>query len=138
VETPAQQAHTTLPSARTTTGVARRFVNDTLRSWLFADDAVDAACLLTTELVTNSVIHAGGNVGVTLSKWDHVVRVEVTDESDVLPKAGPADLHLGLNGRGLVLVQGLASTWGVTPRDAGKSVWFELSTAESSAAHGQP
>lgn len=50
-------------------GAARRFVRDTLRSWELAGPAwgqlVEDAVLLTSELVTNAVLHAGTPVRVT-------------------------------------------------------------------------
>jgi hypothetical protein len=54
------------------------------------------------------------------------VRVEVTDPDDRLPTmAAPNADDIG--GRGLIIVNGLASAWGVAPTASGKTVWFELS-----------
>ncbi|MGW2252134.1 ATP-binding protein [Kitasatospora sp. NPDC001660] len=55
---------------------------------------------------------------------DKVLRVSVSDESPVLP--GPrTPALLSESGRGLQLVEGLTSRWGVDPQERGKSVWFE-------------
>ncbi len=129
MDIPEQRVHTTLPAARVSAAHARRFVSDTLRSWSVPADSLDTACLLTTELVTNAVLHAGTDVALDVESWDHLLRIEVTDASAAMPKPRSDDPHLGTTGRGLALVKRLSSTWGVTPREPGKCVWFELSTA---------
>ena len=70
----------------TAAAAARRFVRDTLQSWLVSDAAadghglVDDAVLLTSELVTNAVVHAGTAVEVTcrlqdgVCAWHHSAR----------------------------------------------------------------
>ena len=134
MEIPEQRVSTTLPPARAAAQQARRFVGETLRSWHIGAGPVDVACQLATELVTNAVLHAGSDVELALEGWDQRVRVEVIDASEVIPEPRQAPPALGTTGRGLALVKGMSSTWGVTPREPGKSVWFELSTAESAPA----
>jgi hypothetical protein len=53
------------------------------------------------------------------------VRVEVGDTSEQLPVAGDPP-HASTGGRGLQLVEALASEWGTTRDGPGKVVWFEL------------
>jgi anti-sigma regulatory factor (Ser/Thr protein kinase) len=87
---------------------------------------VDTAALLTSELVTNAVVHGGGptlNVGVT--DEDEILRVAVTDQNPQLPvlrRVGDGDM----NGRGLAIVDELADKWSVTEIDGGKTVWFSI------------
>jgi hypothetical protein len=53
------------------------------------------------------------------------VRVEVDDESTALPvrrDPNPDEDH----GRGILLVESLASRWGTIPTPGGKTVWFEI------------
>jgi anti-sigma regulatory factor (Ser/Thr protein kinase) len=55
-------------------GAARRFVRETLRSWQLADRTsrlVDDAVLLTSELVTNAIVHAGtpASAGELPARW---------------------------------------------------------------------
>ena len=57
---------------------ARAFVRDTLQGWGFAD-IVDDAVVLTSELVTNAVVHAGTSADVLCLRSDHGVRIEVSD-----------------------------------------------------------
>src|SRR3954452_9145283 len=103
---------------------ARRFVRDTLQTW-GADQHTDTATLLISELVTNAVLHARCAPEVVLELEGPVLRVEVYDTSPVLP----ARRHYGLQagtGRGIVLVEEMATEWGVQPTTGGKVVWFEL------------
>ena len=89
---------------------------------------LDVAELLVTEVVANAVRHAGGDrIDVTVSVDDAAVRVEVGDEADEDPAPGPLPGIEDTGGRGLMIVEGLASRWGYERRaGGGKRVWFEL------------
>src|SRR5688572_25302207 len=91
---------------------ARSFVRDTLQGWGYAD-VVDDAVVLTSELVTNAVVHAGTSADVLCLRTEGGVRVEVADrypERDI-PIQGTGR-SLGSpdreNGRGLLLCAALA------------------------------
>jgi anti-sigma regulatory factor (Ser/Thr protein kinase) len=81
--------------------------------------------LLTSELVTNAVVHAGTQARLHLQGVAGGVRVEVSDGSSELPvpRNGRAD---DVGGWGLVLLERLATAWGAERRDSGKTVWFEV------------
>ena len=118
---------TELPLSRepNTTAQARRFVTAQLASSGF-DEHCETAALVTTELVTNVLVHTQTCPTVRVLVADDAVRIEVEDACPVLPVAGILD-PLGSSGRGLVLVEQLTQRWGVTRvRDTGKVVWFEL------------
>lgn len=85
------------------------------------------AALLTSELVTNAVVHGCADVDLLVRESRGVVRVEVGDTSDRMPVPRPASLD-ALGGRGLFLVDHLADAWGVERRQRGKAVWFEVRT----------
>lgn len=104
--------------------IARHFVTDTLGAWSCGHLSEEAA-LLTSELVTNAVLHAGTDIDVTVCRTASGVRIEVADAH---PRAvsGPEDNGAAAKGRGLLVVDTLAEDWGVTPARTGKSVWFEL------------
>ena len=109
---------------------ARHVVTELLISWRARHDLDDAA-LLVTELVTNVVDHVGGEsvltVEVALSgDW---LRISVADGSAVRPVVRELD-SADPRGRGLRLVQTLASGWGADDHDGGKRVWFELTPPE--------
>jgi anti-sigma regulatory factor (Ser/Thr protein kinase) len=102
---------------------ARRFVAGTLERWHIRADEV---ALLVSELATNAVLHARSDFEVSVCRLPSGVRVEVFDRNTRLPTPAivPADAY---SGRGLLLVQTLASAWGVESRsDEGKIIWFEV------------
>lgn len=109
---------------------ARAFVRDTLQGWGYAD-VVDDAVVLTSELVTNAVVHAGTKADVLCLRSEDGVRVEVADrypEREVPLLGSPTDIASPdrENGRGLLLCAALASRWGVEYTPARKNVWFQL------------
>ena len=104
--------------------MARRFVVDTLRSWDSAGQA-DVAELLTSELVTNAVLHVGSEVDVAVRLTPRTVRVEVRDASPDPPVPRHCEVD-ALTGRGLRLVESMSEAWGCDPNGYGKVVWFEL------------
>ncbi|OEV13046.1 hypothetical protein AN218_05385 [Streptomyces nanshensis] len=113
---------------------ARAFVRDTLQGWGLGD-IVDDAVVLTSELVTNAVVHAGTAAEVVCLRDGEGVRIEVVDRypERELPLQDPAHI-LGSpdreGGRGLLLCAALASHWGVDYTAADKRVWFSLDLPE--------
>lgn len=85
---------------------------------------MDVAELLVGELVANAVLHTGAPARLLVT-YDGAVRVEVTDASARPPVLLPAGLD-DTAGRGLRLVDALASGWGWQPGEDGKTVWAEL------------
>ncbi|MEU6331319.1 SpoIIE family protein phosphatase [Streptomyces sp. NPDC047049] len=109
---------------------ARAFVRDTLQGWGCAD-IVDDAVVLTSELVTNAVVHAGTAADVLCLRNDDGVRISVADrypEREIpLQNAGQIVVHPDREGgRGLLLCGALATRWGVEYTAAQKHVWFQL------------
>lgn len=112
---------------------ARAFVRDTLQGWGYAE-VVDDAVVLTSELVTNAVIHAGTAADVLCLRRDDGVRIEVADrypEREIPVQQGRS---MGSpdreNGRGLLLCAALATRWGVEYSPTRKHVWFHLDLPE--------
>lgn len=91
-----------------------------------SDGDVDTALLLVSELVTNAVLHAKTAIGLTVAQRAGTVRVSVADDSPEGPVRRAATLD-SFGGRGMTLIDTLATRWGVErhPGD-GKTVWFEL------------
>ncbi|MFE5486681.1 SpoIIE family protein phosphatase [Streptomyces sp. NPDC056527] len=112
---------------------ARAFVRDTLQGWGYAE-VVDDAVVLTSELVTNAVIHAGTAADVLCLRSDDGVRVEVADhypEREIPLQGGRTVAHPDReNGRGLLLCAALATRWGVEYTPTHKHVWFQLDLPE--------
>lgn len=103
---------------------ARRFVEETLRRW-DCEEALDAVKLLVSELVTNSVVHAGSDAEVAVVLKPHALRIEVSDQGGGVPALRRAEAE-ETSGRGLALVETLSSSWGIEAEEAGKTVWFEV------------
>jgi anti-sigma regulatory factor (Ser/Thr protein kinase) len=103
--------------------LSRRFVREMLEVW-HADDLLDTAELLTTELVTNVVRHAVGGIGIELVWEEPTLRIEVSDGSAILPAM--REMPGADGGYGLRLVEALVREWGVDATADGKSVWFTL------------
>jgi serine phosphatase RsbU (regulator of sigma subunit)/anti-sigma regulatory factor (Ser/Thr protein kinase) len=124
---------------------ARRFIRQTLQSWDIAersreaDRLVDDAVLLTSELVTNAVVHAGTALDVTCRIASSELEIAVRDRhpSRTLPDIPEAASMSAERGRGLLLPTALASSWGVTYARTAKAVWFRMSLTGREAADDQ-
>jgi hypothetical protein len=113
--------HPTAPRA------SREFVARTLLDWGLAP-LIPAASLVVSELVTNSTIHAGTDIDLSVALNLGALRMTVRDNSPDLPRQRYA--RLDVNGRGLSLVGALSRAFGVLPTaDGGKVVWVVLNAA---------
>jgi anti-sigma regulatory factor (Ser/Thr protein kinase) len=107
---------------------ARSFVGKALGE---LHPSLDTAVLLTSELVTNAVMHScsrcvGGTVSVLIMESAGGVRIEVADQgSDLSTPVVRGDVYAS-DGHGLFLVQTLADQWGYLRDDTGTTVWFWL------------
>jgi anti-sigma regulatory factor (Ser/Thr protein kinase) len=104
-------------------GYARALVS----SFLVRNDLqelIPTATLLVSELVTNSVLHAGGRISLHACWNDPTLRVEVRDRSRAPARLRDEDEETG---RGLQIVAELATDWASEPsRNDGKVTWFEI------------
>ena len=136
------------PSA-TAPATARRFIRDTCRQWRleamedptdptaqgWVEELVDRAMLVASELVTNAVVHSQGPVRLRLELHQQRLHLAVYDRSPRLLALAtdPGDLDAE-GGRGLLIVDRLASSWGVRHAPGGgKVIWcvLELPAAET-------
>jgi anti-sigma regulatory factor (Ser/Thr protein kinase) len=123
---------------------SRRMVGAALRSWELDDSVASDATLTVSELVTNSVLHAGTPFSLTVRRLGDGVRIEVRDDNGHLPVVGvsnPEDLlaNRSMTGRGLALVAASADRWGADPiSEGGKVVWAELGTGQRIVASAPP
>jgi PAS domain S-box-containing protein len=93
------------------------------------EDLVDSCTLLVSEMVTNALLHAGTTIDLKAVLGADGVRVEVGDGSAHLPSRRRYATTAG-TGRGLQMLESMVDDWGVTRHRHGKTVWFELSTAD--------
>ncbi len=123
---PARVARLRLPDQRKVREV-RALLDRLLASWRLGDLVdEDAVKLAASELATNAVMHSKVPDSVTLRYLGHAVRIEVDDRSSapvVLQDDNDDDV---VSGRGLRVVDAIATKWGVEERPVGKSVWFEV------------
>ena len=116
---------------------ARRLVSDLLNRWELTALG-ELATLLTSELVTNALVHTGTGVDLVIAVADGALEIGVNDHHHqsselVKPKferlgVAHEDGVMGEGGRGLLLVDSLADDWGVVQLPNRKQVWFRLST----------
>jgi anti-sigma regulatory factor (Ser/Thr protein kinase) len=123
---PRRTARTELVCSDESPSTARRFVAHTLNDWDARFDK-DDVLLLTSELVTNAVIHAPGAIVLNVELLQNRLRVAVVDHGPGRPVVQPPEDLSRPSGRGMVIVDSMSSAWGVDPLPGGaKSVWFEL------------
>jgi len=94
----------------------------------------DDAQLGVSELVANAVRHARTSVELTV-EFDGGARIAVRDRHPELrwPSLGTQIDAFAENGRGLQLVAGIASDWGISARGDGKVIWFVLNAPDATA-----
>jgi len=120
----------------------RGFVTKTLRGAALSSIDSDAATLLTSELVTNAILHTdsgrpGGAVTVVLLKLPDGILIEVVDDGSAGMPVVKSDALAG-EGQGLYLVQQMASQWGYLRDSDGTTVWFHLTADDPAASPADP
>jgi anti-sigma regulatory factor (Ser/Thr protein kinase) len=117
-----QHAAWTLDAKPESVGEARNLIGRALKEWEL-DDLTETTQLLVSELVTNALRYASGQITVRLV-FERTLVCEVLDDSAALPRlrhAGSEDE----TGRGLHVVSQLAQRWGTRRTASGKVVWCE-------------
>jgi anti-sigma regulatory factor (Ser/Thr protein kinase) len=104
---------------------ARRFVTDALRRHGAARALLFDAHVIVTELASNAVSHARSRFSVAVCTSGPVVRIAVRDASPAAPVRQKAEPAEG-SGRGVALIETIASDWGIERAGRGKTVWAEL------------
>ena len=129
----------TLPAARLAAAQARQATRAAVAAWRLGYLA-GPAVLLVSELVTNAVMHArpdaAGTVAGIVLRLEYgagCLRIEVHDTSPHGPRPRTPD-WLDESGFGLMLVDAVATTWGVQQTAQGKAVWAELDARPGGAA----
>ena len=117
----------TLPfdTAPSSVGVARHEVESLLAGE--PDEYVHDAMSVTSEIVTNAIVHGGPPraIEATFDAMAGHLHVSVSDGSRMLPSVARGR-PVGDGGLGMQIVSSLASSWGATALRPGKTVWFTL------------
>lgn len=127
-----------VPARTEAVAVARRLAREQLHRWEVEGEVGDSATLALSELVTNALLHTGSRrIGCELRCSADSLRLAVTDQGDE-----PGSLRVQRScadeqGRGLLLVTAVSSSWGAYDARPGPGlvVWAEL-RREASAAGG--
>lgn len=103
-------------------GQARRAVRRQLERWEVPGEVVDELELITSELVTNAFVHARPPIDLRLRHAAHEIVLEVQDRAVLRPRRRRPDDD-DEHGRGLNIVEVLATDWGTRSSESGKTVW---------------
>jgi anti-sigma regulatory factor (Ser/Thr protein kinase) len=130
-----------LPAGSSAPARARTEIRQAIEAVLPNDDLATVT-LLTSELVTNAVIHAqqpdDASIGLRIIRSPDRVRVEVTDSGRGFDPAMRHRPEPGSGGLGLLLVAQLSDRWGTTLRTSNRRhrfcVWFEFRKTPITAA----
>ena len=106
-----------------------------LGRWQVPAQVSDEATLLTSELIANAVRHAPPPLCLELTVDTAKIRIEVHDSDPVAPVLTRPDFTSS-GGRGVWLVDTIASRWGYRPEPPGKLVWFEMDLPTTSGTSG--
>jgi anti-sigma regulatory factor (Ser/Thr protein kinase) len=112
-----------LPRTPEAPGLARRALSEWYLSAL-DNQELHQAKLLTSELVTNAVLHGQGKIMLKAALDEDRLLVEVCDEGRGFEQESRPRRFEDLRGRGLAIVDAEASRWGL--HDGSTHVWFEI------------
>ena len=134
----AVSTHTDIPGTPQAAPVARRFVRHELEHAITAE-LLEDVLLMTTEMVTNVVLHARTDVhlGVTHDGVNVLVTVQDHNTDGPAERAkNAAEGRLAENGRGMLIIDTLADDfgWRRLPTGEGKVMWFAIAIPEPEAA----
>jgi two-component sensor histidine kinase len=98
-------------------------------AWALPEDCTDRILMIVNELVSNAIDHARTSCEITVRHTRSLVRVLAADGSPLAPRLPPFDVNAA-RGRGLQMVEALASRWGWTRRRRGKTVWATVDCSQ--------
>jgi two-component sensor histidine kinase len=117
-----------LPNGPYAPGRAREFIRG--NSAFLTETSRDSAVLMVSELVTNAVLHGRQPIVLTVERVRTGVQVSVADDHPDGPVLRPPSCT-AVAGRGLQVIDALASSWGVRRRPIGKSIWIRIADDEA-------
>ena len=126
-------AHRHLPGSLTDPAAARWFIRSELAD--IDDEVVQDALLLTSELVSNALLHAGGPTLLGVTRLPEHLLITVADDHHVVPpprRPAPDPEMLAESGRGFQIIAEVAEDfgWQTLPDGDGKVAWFTLRSSD--------
>ena len=115
----------TLPAEPRSAGTARRLTERLCAAAALDGTVSDAAVLLVSEVVTNAITHGGRGARLTVTTGKLGVHVEVGDDNQDMPYWREPNM-MAEDGRGIGIVDALATHWGIRAKPLGKVVWFQI------------
>ncbi|GIF24650.1 anti-anti-sigma regulatory factor [Actinoplanes tereljensis] len=120
-------------------GAARRsreLINEACARW-GREEVAGSACIVVTEMVNNVVQHAHTSMIVLLAPHDGGgLSVAVRDHSGTVPSYTGAPAPTSYGGRGMLLIDSVASRWGSLALSDGKVVWALLAGSMTDPIRG--
>lgn len=132
-----REAFATWQSDLSTPGAARAVVRELLQG-SGLEELMEDALLLTSELVTNVVRHAPGAAALHAELYHDGLRISVHDRAEVLAARRAPAAQAREEGRGLEIVEQVASAWSSTREGGGKVTWFELRSTRAAPTPHTP
>jgi anti-anti-sigma regulatory factor/anti-sigma regulatory factor (Ser/Thr protein kinase) len=129
-EQPAQ-VRDRFPAIATSVRAARTLVSGVCDRWRLPV-VLEPARLVTTELVTNAVRHAGTPIELTVTRGRRYLHLAVRDYHQRRPRLIGREGETQPGGRGLLLIEAVSSSWGCTLLPDGKVTWASLHLAARS------
>jgi anti-sigma regulatory factor (Ser/Thr protein kinase) len=114
-----------LPHLPSAVPQARALLRERLGLADLPDDAISTAELLVSELVTNAVKYGRAPMWLLIELRPGLVHASVSDSCADLPRRRGADPD-SEGGRGLLVLDALAGSWGAVAAGSGKYLWFDL------------
>ncbi|WP_084691957.1 ATP-binding protein [Parafrankia elaeagni] len=123
---PATHIVAELPYLPSAVPQARRVLRECLDMTALPEESSATAELLVSELVTNAVKYGSPPVWLLVELRPGLVHASVSDTSTTLPhrRESAPDSE---GGRGLLILDALAASWGAVSVESGKYLWFDLS-----------
>jgi anti-sigma regulatory factor (Ser/Thr protein kinase) len=122
---PATHILAELPYQAAAVPQARRVLRECLSLARLPDDTRGVSELLVSELVTNAVKYGKPPVWLLVELRPGLVHASVSDTSTELPTRRDPDPDAE-GGRGLLVLDALAGSWGAVAVEGGKYLWFDL------------
>ncbi|WP_173158646.1 ATP-binding protein [Phytohabitans suffuscus] len=119
------QVRDRFPAAAASVPAARTLVSGACERWQLPV-VVEPARLVTTELVTNAVRHAGTPIDLTVTRGRRYLHLAVRDYHQRRSRLTASEGRTERGGRGFLLVEAVSSSWGCTLLPDGKVTWASL------------